>query len=716
MLRLSRFLSDGAVLQKDEPIPVWGWGTPGCRIRAILIRNENGTAAGTGKDSATAIKKNGQQEEKTPALKETVVSEDGKFCLKLDPLPAGGPYELHVEGGEETRIVRDLLIGAVWYVSGQSNIDVDMERCYDSYPEVIRSCTDDGLRTFRIMENADYHGPIEEPLTGEWKKAELNTILHFSATGYFFARALREMTGIPVGFIQASLGGSRITSWLSREMLEGKEDYRPLLEEADRYADDAFLAGVIHRNETEPAVWKERLAAEDEGNRNAWERDARAIKSTGTRVGIPCFFRDTELSGFVGSVWLTREFTVSSAMAGKSAGLWLGTIVDSDETYINGAKVGETGYQYPPRKYRVPEGVLRAGSNTITIRLVVENGEGRFTPGKGYFLYNDQGVVDLQGSWFYRIGAACGKIPPTDFVNWKATGLFNGTAAPCFHVPVEGIVWYQGEANTHQPYDYLDLMKRYIEGYRKLWGKKELPFYYVQLPNYDVDLDQDVQWPDLREKQRKALAEIPHTGMAVTMDLGEDNDLHPHGKMEIGRRLALLAAHDLYGKECECTGPVPLRAELVTNPEGGGVEGAVLPGRLGEEAGQKPLEGSEQTRKWKRKSGVCVRVVLSHAKGLYADSLDKGNTIRDAELLLADGTAHQARVLLEKMPEKGRNAQDGRAALLFDCPSAKEPPVVVRYAYHNVMHGAMIYNGAGLPMSPFELRVEQKEAGQKGLA
>ena len=709
MLRLSRFLSDGAVLQKDEPIPVWGWGTPGCRIRAFLKQNGNASFGGE-------EKKEGQGEAPLLGPKETVVSEDGRFSLKLDPLPPGGPYELHVEGKEELLVIRDLLIGAVWYVSGQSNIDVDMERCYDSYPEVIRSCTDDGLRTFRIMENADYHGPIEEPLTGEWKKAELNTILHFSATGYFFARALREMTGIPVGFIQASLGGSRITSWLSREMLEGKEDYRPLLEEADRYADDAFLAGVIHRNETEPAVWKERLAAEDEGNRNAWERDARAIKSTGTRVGIPCFFRDTELSGFVGSVWLTREFTVSSAMAGKSAGLWLGTIVDSDETYINGVKVGETGYQYPPRKYRVPEGVLRAGSNTITIRLVVENGEGRFTPGKGYFLYNDQGVVDLQGSWFYRIGASCGKIPPTDFVNWKATGLFNGTAAPCFHVPVEGIVWYQGEANTHQPYDYLDLMKRYVEGYRKLWGKKELPFYYVQLPNYDVDLDQDVQWPDLREKQRKALAEIPHTGMAVTMDLGEDNDLHPHGKMEIGRRLALLAAHDLYGKECECTGPVPLRAELVTNPEGGGVEGAVLPGRLGEEAGQKPLEGSEQTRKWKRKSGVCVRVVLSHAKGLYADSLDKGNTIRDAELLLADGTAHQARVLLEKMPEKGRNAQDGRAALLFDCPSAKEPPVVVRYAYHNVMHGAMIYNGAGLPMSPFELRVEQKEAGQKGLA
>lgn len=700
MLRLSRFLSDGAVLQKDEPILVWGWGTPGCRIRAFLKQNGNASFGGE-------EKKEGQGEAPLWGPKETVVSEDGRFSLKLDPLPPGGPYELHVEGKEELLVIRDLLIGAVWYVSGQSNIDVDMERCCDSYPEVVRECADDGLRTFRITENADYHGPLEEPLSGEWKKAEQNTILRFSATGYFFARALREMTGIPVGFIQASLGGSRITSWLSREMLEGNEDYRGLLEEADRYADDAFLAKVIRRNETEPAAWKEELSSEDAGRKNAWEKDAEAIRSAGTRIGIPVFFRDTELSGFVGSVWLTREFTIPSSMAGKSAGLWLGTIVDSDDTYVNGVKVGETGYQYPPRKYRVPEGILRAGSNTITIRLVVENGEGRFTPGKGYFLYNDQGVVDLQGSWFYRIGASCGKIPPTDFVNWKATGLFNGTAAPCFHVPVEGIVWYQGEANTHQPYDYLDLMKRYVEGYRKLWGKETLPFYYVQLPNYDVDLDQDVQWPELREKQRKALAEIPHAGMAVTMDLGEDNDLHPHGKMEIGRRLALLAAHDLYGRECECTGPVPLRAELAAESEGKGTEGVTLSGRFCKEISRRLPEESEPTREWKSESGVCVRVVLSHAEGLFADSLEKGSVIRDAEVILADGTAHQARVLLEKAPGTEKNTRDGSAALLFWCPSVKEPPVSVRYAYHNVMHGAMIYNGAGLPMSPFELLVEK---------
>lgn len=673
-LKLSGFLSDGAVLQKDERIPVRGMGTPGKRVRAVLKKSaamtlRAGFHSGENVNSGEAV-----TEGETVASGETVVPGDGRFCLELDPLPAGGPYELCVTEEENSVTVSDLLIGAVWYVSGQSNIDVDMERCRDSYPEIVESCQDDGLRTFRITEHADYHGPLDEPLTGEWKKAGPESIPGFSATGYFFARALREMTGIPVGFIQASLGGSRITSWLSREMLEGNEDYRPLLEEAERYADDAFLAEVIRQNDEGPRAWKESLSAADEGRRNAWEKHPEEIRRNGTRVLLPCFFRDTELSGFIGSVWLTREFVLPPEMAGKSAGLWLGTMVDSDEVYINGVKVGETAYQYPPRKYRVPERLLRAGSNTITIRLVVENGEGRFTPGKGYFLFNDQGVSDLKGTWFYRKGAACGPIPPTDFVNWKATGLFNGTAAPCFQVPVEGMVWYQGEANTHQPYDYLDLMKRYVDGYRKLWGKERLPFYYVQLPNYDVDLNQDVQWPDLREKQRRALEEIPYSGMAVTMDLGEDNDLHPHGKMEIGRRLALLAAHDLYGNEAECTGPVPVRAEVTD-------------------------EG--------------VRISLAHAEGLYVASLEKGSVLRDAELVAEDGSVYQARVSVEVSASDGKGKAgsgkngENEVCLIFSCSSLKGKPAEVRYAYHNVMHGAMIYNGAGLPMSPFAMRVCQ---------
>ena len=189
-----------------------------------------------------------------------------------------------------------------------------------------------------------------------------------------------------------------------------------------------------------------------------------------------------------------------------------------------------------------------------------------------------------------------------------------------------------------------------------------------------IHLNQDVQWPDLREKQRRALEEIPYSGMAVTMDLGEDNDLHPHGKMEIGRRLALLAAHDLYGNEAECTGPVPVRAEVTD-------------------------EG--------------VRISLAHAEGLHVASLEKGSVLRDAELVAEDGSVYQARVSVEVSASDGEGKAgsgkngENEVCLIFSCFSMKGKPAEVRYAYHNVMHGAMIYNGAGLPMSPFAMRVCQ---------
>lgn len=671
-IRLTRFLSDGAVLQQNKPIPVRGKAQPGTCLHVLLLPE------GEERPELCRPAEGGQREVRRA---QTLAGADGRFLAVLDPLPAGGPYSLTV-CDEEGRCaaVRDILIGAVWYVSGQSNIDVDMERCGDSYPEILRDCTDDGIRSFRVTENPDYHGPIEEPLTGEWRKAELNSILKFSATGYFYARALREMTGVPVGILQASLGGSRITSWMSREMLQGEEAYRPLLEEMDRYADDSFRGEILRRNETAPAAWHEELDRTDAGNAGRWQEHPEEILEKGTALELPCYFRDTQLKDFIGALWLAREFTVPEEMAGHSAGLWLGTMVDSDVTYVNGVRVGETGYQYPPRKYRIPEGILRTGRNRIVIRLVVENGKGRVTPGKGYYIYNDQGVIDLRGSWSCRIGAACGAVPPTDFVSWKAGGLFNGTAAPCCRFPAEGMVWYQGEANTHEPYDYKDLLKRYAEGYRVLRQEPELPFYYVQLPNYDVSMDGDASWAPLRERQRLAAQEIAHAGMAVTMDLGEDNDLHPHGKREIGRRLALMAAHDLYGAAGEYTGPVP--------------EHAVLSGR---------------------NPGTVV-VELSHAAGVHADSCGKGQSLRDAEVVAESGAVYpasaelvQGRLLRDGTGEKETDGSETAAAcLLIRCEDETVQPAKVRFGFHSVLKGALIYNRAGLPMSPFELKVERK--------
>jgi sialate O-acetylesterase len=398
--------------------------------------------------------------------------------------------------------------------------------------------------------------------------------------------------------------------------------------------------------------WHKELDIVDRGILNNWQSGItdEEVKT----ILLPAVFEDTELKGFTGSIWFEKKFTVPEEMAGKSADLWMGTMVDSDTMYLNGQKIGETLYQYPPRKYHIPEELLHEGVNTLVVRLIVEKGQGRWTPGKGYFLFNDQGVIDLRGSWRYDVGAVCNSSPDMDFVNWKATGLFNAMCAPCTEYPIEGIVWYQGEENAPLKWDYLDLTKRQIAGYRKLWKDDKLPYLFVQLPNYNERYSGiSGKWAPLRECQRKA-AEEPYTGMIVSMDLGEDNDLHPHGKKRIGERLADQALHMVYGAEGEYTGPVPESFTV--------------------------KESSE---------GCRVELRLSHADGLYASSQDKGSEIKDFSVIDVSGTEISAEAMLG----------DHLIELYVNVP--KESISEIRYLYSDTNYGGLIYNSSGYPMSPF---------------
>lgn len=635
-LKLPRLISDGMVLQQKKKVRIWGFDEPGRMVMVSFLGEEY--AAGT--------------------------DEEGNWEIFLKALAPGGPYSMHVGDDAGCEItVENILIGDVWFCTGQSNMELPMARVKDRYPEDVEHCENDKIRTFKIAENGEFHGPLEEPLTGEWKAAGKDTILDFSATGYFFARQMYRITGIPTGFINVSLGGSRIESWMGRDMLEG---YEELLALADKYADDDFIKERLLINQRQCEEWHGRLDGMDAGLQEGWERED-TDASLWKEVHIPFFFKDTELKGFIGSVWFRREFSVPEGLAGKEAKIWLGTIVDSDTVYINGVMAGHTDYQYPPRKYVIPAGLLRKGRNVITVRVKCENRQGRFTPGKIYAVFNDEERVDLTGTWKYRIGAACGQIEETDFVNWKPTGLYNGMTAPCHKYAIAGIVWYQGEANWSTADSYLDLTKRLIKGYREKWEDETLPFLYVQLPNFSgeiYDIDRNgigSQWAEIREQQRQALA-IPGTGMAVAIDLGEDNDLHPLNKKDIGFRLAMHAASRLYGLKAECQGPQVsvISAEMAEEKEEGG-------------------------------KTLC-RVVLTcrYAEGgMYAFSPDKGKEITDFEMADKEGNCLKARAEIQ-----GNK-------IVLTCRGMAELPVQVRYCFSNTNKGALIYNRAGFPMSPF---------------
>lgn len=636
-LRLPRIISDGMILQQKKSVRIWGFDEPGRKVMVSFLGEEY----------------------------VGMTQKDGMWEVGLSELAPGGPHTMHISDNKGNEVVvADILVGDVWICAGQSNMELPMDRVKDQYPKEVKECTNSEIRTFKITEHGNFHGSLVEHLSGEWKSAKEDTILQFSATAYFFAKQLYQMTGVPVGLINASLGGSRIESWMSKEMLSGYDEEIAL---AKRYADDDFVQGILLQNQQQTDEWHRNLDSLDAGLKEHWEQ-ANADASGWEPVQIPFFFRDTKLNEFIGSVWFKREFQVPSEMAGKEAKLWLGTIVDSDTAYINGQWVGHTDYQYPPRKYQVPEGLLVEGTNTIVIHVKCENGHGRFTPDKRYAIWNDQGEIDLKGQWSYKVGAICEQIKPTDFVNWKPTGLFNGMMAPSCKYSIAGFLWYQGESNTHVPWVYLDLLKRMISGYRKCWQDETLPFFYVQLPNFSIDVydsDEDETgqgWPAVRELQRQALS-IPETGMVVAIDLGEDNDLHPLNKEDVGSRLSLLAAKKLYGIPSECEGPQIDKIERVNKAN---------------------------------KQGCQIEISCHNiSDGMYAFGREKGNDIIDFELQDESGNWYLA---------KAEICQD--KICVWSEELAGEV-TSVRYCYASTNKGALIYNRAGFPMSPFQIDIHR---------
>lgn len=559
-LRLPRLLGDYAVLQRGKDIHIWGWDLPGRTVSISLAREEADRRLPKNKEQGKAPEQGRTSGEKTQAW-HVRTDETGSFSAFLPAREAGGPYTLRVEDEAGEWLERKhLLIGDVWYCSGQSNMELPVSWVAPYYEEEIKNCENPYIRSFKIAEHADFHGPLSEPLSGKWKPANPKNVLDFSACTYFFAKKRWDRTGVPVGILNVSLGGAKIEAFMSREMLKGYDD---CLAEAERYAQDDWRKEQEEKNEKSTAEWYGRLQKEDAGIKGAWMQEEAWNKNKengrkeekaehrddSSRIDVPFFSRNTGYRGLCGSVWLARHFTVTKEMAAQDSVFCLGTMVDADEVYVNGSLVGCTAYQYPERRYPVKAGMLHAGENFLVIRLISEQGEGRITPGKPFCLKTESGgEIPLSGTFQAKVGAVCEKRPPVDFINWRSTGLYNGMAAPCEAFPIAGFLWYQGEANAHMPgvLTYADKLKRLIVGYRKARKDNGLPFLYVQLPNFKIETyygneeERDSDWCAMRLEQEKVLT-LPGTGMVRTIGLGEDNDLHPHNKKDVGELLADLA-------------------------------------------------------------------------------------------------------------------------------------------------------------------------------
>ena len=534
-IRLSALISNGMIVQRGKKVHVWGWSDSAVHVEGCISDN---------KASADAIKD----------------EDEYRFDLYFDELPAGGPYELEIRAEGGVIKVSDVYSGDVFQLAGQSNIEFPMSRVRDTYPEYFEAPKDNLIRTFKVVENGNFHGPLKEVQSGSWVDVNEASLPDYSAIGFFMAKALRASEDVPVGLVNTTLGGSTIESWMSKDMLAAWPDDIKL---AEKYADDAFLAEVKRTNEHNGSSWREEAANKDKGLSEKWYELTDGVDEVNgwKDIEIPSIFKEIpDLKGYIGSVWLWKEIDVPASLAGKEAVLWFGTMVDYDITYLNGEEIGRTEYLYPPRRYAIRKGLLKEGKNHICIRLGIETGRGRVTPGKLLAILTGSGkricdgfnetvegfddVLDVSGTWKYKKGCSMEKVAPTDFFNWKPTALFNGMLNPCTNYPVKAVIWYQGESNAGRSSMYFDQLKSMTEGYRKLWKDDSLPVITVKLPEFDdVTYEPDgtdnirTDWSDM-QKVQEACTAIPGVYLVETAGTGEINDLHPQRKKPIGDRIA----------------------------------------------------------------------------------------------------------------------------------------------------------------------------------
>ena len=529
---LPQLFQQGMVVQRGKPIPVWGKADAGERITVTLNKKQAATTTDA----------------------------DGRWRVDLPAMKAGGPYTLEVRGERgEVREIGDVLVGDVWLCSGQSNIDVTVERVYPWYTKAIDTYENTQIRLFRVQNETDTHGVRDDirPTSINWKPVSKQNAWLFSAVGYFLGRCQFDKTGVPQGIIVNSWGGTPIEAWISADSLQ--QTFPQMIDQVRLYQNDDYVRTQQQANALMGQHWNQMLDEKDPGVKEGFTS---ADYDDSQWEQVSQYAQDWAMSGgrgIVGSLWLRQHVTIDKAHAGQPARLLLGTLFDADKTYVNGRLVGTTGYQYPPRRYDLPEGLLREGDNVITVRFINKYGVAHFIKEKPYLIaFGDdrqslnplpQDIIPLSETWRFHKGAEMPGCPSggASLQNLPTT-LYNAVLHPLAPYALSGIVWYQGESNTGNPQPYEQLLTMMIGNWRSLWQQPDLPFVVVQLANHMAPSDspQNSNWARLREAQRLVAKKMGNVELASAIDLGETVDIHPLRKREVAERISLCFDRSVY--------------------------------------------------------------------------------------------------------------------------------------------------------------------------
>lgn len=521
---LHRLISDNAVLQRNKPIPLTGTTDSKTPIQVFFDGN---------------------------LLGETSAA-NGKWRYELPAQPAGGPHQLIIKS-TDILTIDNLYFGDVWLTSGQSNMELPMARVEEAYPLDVAEANFPLIREFTVPDTYRFDGTNNDYDGGQWLTATQAHIRQLSAVAYYFARHIYLDQNVPVGIVNASLGGSPVEAWMHRDILA---PYPDKITAADRFADPQVDAQTRAQDKARSDAWYTTLNQKDKGLQSETKWFAPELDdSDWQRIALPGTLPIKD-AGFNGVWWLRKTIHLDEVPT-KPVTLRLGRIVDADIAYINGHEVGNTGYQYPPRRYSVSPEVLKKGDNVIAVRITANGNKSGFVKDKAYFLGTDKVRYPLSGEWRYKIAAEMPSLIGSTFIRWQPTGLYNAMIAPATGFPITGALWYQGESNSGAPRDYAEKLKAMINHWRTQWQQPDMPFLIVQLSNFMQRQNQPVEsnWAVMRDQQIQA-AELANTSSIVTIDVGEWNDIHPVNKAAVGERLALTARYLAYGQDVAYQGPV----------------------------------------------------------------------------------------------------------------------------------------------------------------
>ncbi|MFB9077808.1 sialate O-acetylesterase [Flavobacterium procerum] len=529
-VRMPLIFSDGMVLQRDKQIPIWGFADANESVEVHFNKQ----------------------------IKKTTADKNGKWTVNLNAEKAGGPFELIIIGKNKITI-KNVLVGEVWICSGQSNMEFQVFKTMNAEKE-IADANYPMIRHFGVAQ--DLSGtPKDDLKQGKWEVANKENVGNFTAVGYYFARKLYAELKIPIGIINTSWGGTNVETWTSREAFENSADFKAMI--ADVPTVDINAIFETYKKSVLDNLKKVQGFDVSMENEEQFKNPTFQDKNW-PEIKVPSLWENQQIGNIDGIVWMRKTIVLTAEQAKKEATLHLAKVDDEDQTFVNGVQIGTNNLWDVKRIYKIPANVLKEGTNVIAVRITDYSGGGGIygDPQDLKIDFKDSNL-SLEGLWKFNVIKVRIEVSPNSYPSL----LYNAMVNPLVPYAMQGVLWYQGEANVWRAAEYKKSFPLMITDWRTKFKQGNFPFYFVQLSTFDEfggNSQKGSRWAELREAQSETL-KLPNTGMAVTTDIGNAKDIHPTNKQDIGLRLAATALNNIYGKKQVHIGPTYKSQEIKGN-------------------------------------------------------------------------------------------------------------------------------------------------------